>query len=75
MSRKVATISGNHSMLDAQEMLARHSVAAVLVVEDGLYRGLITADRLRHVAQHIESRRHRRFGPISTWLTARLRAN
>ena len=75
MSRTVETISGNNSMLDAQEVLARTSAAAVVVVDDGLYRGLITADRLQHVAQHIGDRRNRRRGPVSTWLTARLRAN
>lgn len=75
MSRTVETISGSNSMLDAQEVLAQRSAAAVLVVDDGLYRGLITADRLQHVAQHIEKRRGRRRGQVSTWLTARLRAN
>ena len=42
MSRQVATISSNQTVQEAAELMSRHNVGAIPVVDQGVLKGMIT---------------------------------
>jgi CBS domain-containing protein len=42
MSRQVATISSNQTVQEAAELMSRHNIGAIPVVDQGVLKGMIT---------------------------------
>jgi hypothetical protein len=59
MDRRFNAVEVTDSVYDVQVWLATTHRPAVPVVEDGVYRGIFTGERLAHVHQHFGQRSFR----------------
>jgi predicted transcriptional regulator len=53
MDRDVITARGDQSVYDVHQLMSDHDRWAIPIIEDGLYRGIFTADRLLHVYRQL----------------------
>jgi Zn-dependent protease len=55
MDRTIVSVDVYDSMFEVQQLMHRLDRWALPVTEDGVYRGIFTADRFVHVYRHLES--------------------
>lgn len=55
MDREIVSVDAQQSMFDVQQLMHRIDRWALPVTEEGVYRGIFTADRFVHVYRHLES--------------------
>lgn len=74
MDRQFHAVDANDSVYDVQVWMADTRRSAVAVVENGLYRGIITGERLLHVYHTIGDYEWQRYRTFGRSLVQRLRS-
>lgn len=74
MDRQFHAVDSNDSVYDVHVWMADTRRSAVAVVEDGLYRGIITGERLVHIYQTIGDQEWNRYRGLGRSLVQRLRS-
>ena len=69
MDRHIVTIESSASVYDAHSLMEQTNRWAVPVVEDGVYRGLFTSDRLMHVYRLVGKQTSYRRRAQQLWAT------
>jgi CBS domain-containing protein len=73
MDRHIVTVESSSTVYDAHSLMEQTNRWAIPVVEDGVYRGLFTSDRLMHVYRLVGNQTSYRRRALQIWTALNVR--